>query len=249
MGPVGWQTATDMERVNPREGIDMNLSRIRKLGFVLAVIGLAFFVVAGVAYTKTQEGYAALDAFSTEQNVVLTYNEDGQLIDRGTTEGADAIKSLLYDDWGFAINRDDLNPDDPLVNTATEYMYQMATIYYHTLHGTQKIVLAEDKEYDVNKDGVITDDEKFPAGEYDFEVDGRYYSEFDRMHPLEGPARGQAWSPLVFGLTAQLGVGTTTAYTLQLALGLSALFAALGGTLLLTGLGLVWAGRKEKAAA
>jgi len=79
-------------------------------------------------------------------------------------------------------------------------------------------------------------------------VDGRYYSEFDRSHPLEGPARTQTWSPLAFGLTAQLGVGTTTAYTLQLALGLAALFAALGGTLLLTGLGLVWAGRPEKKA-
>jgi hypothetical protein len=82
-------------------------------------------------------------------------------------------------------------------------------------------------------------------------VDGRYYSEFDRSHPIEGPARALAWSPLVFGLTAELGVGTTTAYTLQLALGLAALFAALGGTLLITGFGLVWASRpaKVKAAA
>jgi len=64
----------------------MNSSRIRKLGYVLAVIGLLFFVVAGVAYMKTQEGYAALDAFSSEQNVVLSYNEDGVLVDRGTPE-------------------------------------------------------------------------------------------------------------------------------------------------------------------
>jgi hypothetical protein len=224
-------------------------SRIRKLGYVLAVIGLLFFVVAGVAYMKTQEGYRALDAFSSEQNVVLTYNDEGTLVDRGTPEGAAAIMALLTDDWDFTVNAADLDPDDPIVDTATEYMYQMATIYYHTLHGTQKIVLTEDKEYDANGDGTIGADEVFPAGEYEFEVDGRYYSEFDRSHPLEGPARTQAWSPLAFGLTAQLGVGTTTAYTLQLALGLAALFAALGGTLLLTGFGLVWAGRPEKPAA
>src|SRR3990172_8701263 len=125
----------------------------------------------------------------------------------------------------------------------------MDTIYYNTLHGTQTITLTEDKEYDVNKDGVIGEGETFPAGECEFEVDGRYYSEFDRSHPLEGPARGVAWSPLAFGLTAQLGVGTTTAYTLQLALGLAALFAALGATMLLAGFGLVWAGRPEKAEA
>ena len=216
----------------------MRSNRIRTLGYILAAIGVVFFVVAGIAYTKVQDGYGALDAFSAKQNVLLSYNEDGQLIDRGTTEGADAIKQLLTDDWGFVINGADFDPNDPVVDTATEYMYQMATIGYHVLNGTQTIVLTEDKEYN----GQV-----YAAGEYQFEVDGRYYSEFDRKHPIEGPARTQAWSPLAFGLMAQLGVGTTTAYTLQLALGLTALFAALGGTMLLTGLGLVWATRSEKA--
>ncbi len=216
----------------------MRSNRIRTLGYILAAIGVLFFVVAGIAYTKVQDGYGALDAFSAKQNVLLSYNEDGQLIDRGTTEGADAIKQLLTDDWGFVINGADFDPNDPVVDTATEYMYQMATIGYHVLNGTQTIVLTEDKEYN----GQV-----YAAGEYQFEVEGRYYSEFDRKHPIEGPARTQAWSPLAFGLMAQLGVGTTTAYTLQLALGLTALFAALGGTMLLTGLGLVWATRSEKA--
>ena len=216
----------------------MRSNRIRTLGYILAAIGVVFFVVAGIAYTKVQDGYGALDAFSAKQNVLLSYNEDGQLIDRGTTEGADAIKRLLTDDWGFVINGADFDPNDPVVDTATEYMYQMATIGYHVLNGTQTIVLTEDKEYN----GQV-----YAAGEYQFEVEGRYYSEFDRKHPIEGPARTQAWSPLAFGLMAQLGVGTTTAYTLQLALGLTALFAALGGTMLLTGLGLVWATRSEKA--
>ena len=42
--------------------------------------------------------------------------------------------ALLVNDWGFAVDKSELNPNDPLVNTASEYMYQMATISYHTLH-------------------------------------------------------------------------------------------------------------------
>ena len=106
---------------------------------------MVFLVVAGIAYTKVQDGYGALDALSAKQNVLLSYNEDGQLIDRGTTEGADAIKQLLTDDWGFVINGADFDPNDLVVDTATEYMYQMATIGYHVLNGTQTIVLTEDK--------------------------------------------------------------------------------------------------------
>ena len=61
-------------------------SRFTKLGDVLAAIGLAFVVAGGVAYFRVQEGYDSLQAFSEAQNVELTYNEDGQLIDRGITE-------------------------------------------------------------------------------------------------------------------------------------------------------------------
>ena len=71
----------------------MRSNRIRTLGYILAAIGVVFFVVAGIAYTKVQDGYGALDVLSAKQNVLLSYNEDGQLIDR-TTEGADAIKLL-----------------------------------------------------------------------------------------------------------------------------------------------------------
>jgi len=63
------------------------------------------------------------------------YNEEGQLTDRGTTEGAEAIMTLLVEDWGYPVNEADLDPNDPLVNSATEYMFQMATIAYHTLTG------------------------------------------------------------------------------------------------------------------
>ena len=49
--------------------------------------------------------------------------------------------SLLKDDWQYPVVDGDLDPSDPLVNTATEYMYQMATVTYHVLHGTQTVVL------------------------------------------------------------------------------------------------------------
>jgi len=113
------------------------------LGIFLIVVGIGYFVGAGVAYSKVQGGYGSLQAFSEAQNVELTYNEDGQLIDRGTVEGAQGIMSLLEDDWNFPVVEGDLDSNDPLVNTATEYMFQMATIGYHVLHGTQTIVLDE----------------------------------------------------------------------------------------------------------
>ena len=210
--------------------------RIKILGIGLVLIGFAFVAGGGYAYLKTQEGAASLQAFSAAQGVTLTYNDDGQLVDRGETEGAQAIMGLLTNDWGYSVTASELDPNDPLVNTASEYMYQMATIAYHTLHGTQTITLAEDVEYK---------GETFKAGEYEFAIDGRYWADFDRQHPLEGPARGLAWTGTAHALIAELGVGSVTASTLQMGLGLAALFGAIGGTLVLTGLGLVWATRAE----
>ena len=73
------------------------------LGVFLIIVGIGYFVGAGVAYSKTMGGYDSLEAFSAAQNVELSYNEDGQLIDRGTTEGADAILQLLEDEWAFPV--------------------------------------------------------------------------------------------------------------------------------------------------
>jgi hypothetical protein len=211
-------------------------SRLKGLGVVLAVIGLAFVAGGGFAFYKTDQGAQSLQAFSAAQNVTLSYNETGQLVDRGETEGAVAIMALLTDDWGYAVNSSELNPNDPLVNTASEYMYQMATIAYHTLHGTTTVVLDKDVEYK---------GEVFAAGTYKVPTEGRYWTGFDRSHPLEGPAREQAWSGTAHALIAELGVGSVTASALQIGLGMAALLAGFGGTLLLTGLGLVWATRGE----
>lgn len=104
----------------------------------------------------------------------MSYNDDGELIDRGTTEGADAIMTLLTEDWNYPVVGSDLDPDDPLVNTGSEYMYQMVTITFHTLSGTQQIILGEDVEYN---------GEFFAAGTHQVPTEGRYWTDFDRQHP------------------------------------------------------------------
>jgi hypothetical protein len=212
--------------------------RLKVIGVMLAVIGLAFVAGGGFAFYKTNQGSEALSAFSAAQNVSLTYNEAGQLVDRGETDGAQKIMSLLATDWGYSVNAAELNPNDPQVNTASEYMYQMATIAYHTLHGSTTVVLDKDVDYK----GQV-----FAAGTYEFVNDGRYWTGFDRAHPIEGPAREQIWTPTAHALIAELGVGSVTASTLQIGLGIAALLGGLGATLLLTGLGLVWATRPETA--
>jgi len=207
-------------------------ARLRGLGALLAVFGLVFMAAGAFALFKTQEGYRSLAAFSAAQGVELTYNDEGQLVDRGETEGAQAIMGLLTTEWGYPVNTAELDPNDPVVNTGSEYMFQMATVAYHTLNGAQTIVLTEDVEYK---------GELFTAGTYEFAVDGRYWADFDRAHPLEGPARAQAWTGVAHALIAELGVGTVTASALQMGLGLAGLFAGVGGTFFLFGLGLVWA--------
>ena len=212
-------------------------SRLRGLGIVLVIIGIGFLIGGGYTLFKTQEGQTSLNRLSAAQNVTLSYNEDGQLVDRGEVEGAQAIMALLTDDWGYPVAQGDLNPDDPVVNTASEYMYQMATITYHTLHGIQTVVLEEDF---TAPDGTV-----YTAGTpYEVPVDGRYWTAFDRENPIDAAVREQAWTGTAHALVAELGVGTATAQLLQLGLGLAALFLGVGATIILTGGGLIWATRK-----
>ncbi len=220
--------------------------RFQIVGVVLAVLGAVFIGAGGYAFTKGQEGATSLERLSEAQNVTLSYNDEGQLIDRGTPEGAQAILTMFGDDWGYPVNEAELDPGDPLVDTPTEYMFQMATIVYHVRHGEQTVVLAEDVEYN----GQVS-----PAGEYTIvpaEVGapdrvaarlGGYWTDFDRSHPIEGPARAQAWSGTVHGLVGELGVGTTTATLVQLALALAGLFAGVGLVSLISGIGFLWIAR------
>ena len=210
-------------------------SRLRGLGIALVLIGIGFLVAGGYAFYKTQEGQTSLNRLSAAQNVALTYDENGQLVDRGDPAEAQSIMALLTDDWGYPVAQGDLNPDDPIVNTPTEYMYQMATITYHTLNSTQTVVLPEDVEYN---------GQLYKAGTYEFPVDGRYWTGFDRENPIEGPAREMAWTGTAHALIAELGVGTITGQMLQLGLAIAGLFAGVGATVILTGGGLIWATRK-----
>ncbi len=228
-------TATTSTRT-ATAAVPRSTPRLKTLGYIMMVIGLAFLVAVIPAMMQIRAGYTSLEAFSAEENVTLSYNDDGQLVDRGTTEGADAIMSLLVDDWKYPVKASELDSNDPIVNTASEYMFQMATITYHTLHGTQTVTLNEDVEYN---------GEMFAAGTYEFPVDGRYWSDFDRKHPIEGPARSQAWSGTAHALIGTLGVGTLTATSLQLATALAALVAALGGVVFILGAGLVWASKES----
>ena len=207
--------------------------RLKILGVMLAVFGLAFVAGGGYAYYKTNQGAQALQAFSDAQNVKLTYNEAGQLTSGGGTEDADKIMGLLTNDWGYTVDKSELNPNDPVVNTASEYMFQMATISYHTLHATTTVTFPAD----VIVDGAVVT----KAGTYDFVNDGKYWTGFNRTNPIEGAAREKVWTGTALALIGQLGVGSVTASTLQVGLGMAALMAGLGGILVLFGLGLVWA--------
>jgi hypothetical protein len=209
-------------------------ARFKVLGLALVIAGGAFVAVGAYTYIKTQEGANALHAFSAAQNVELSYNDEGQLVDRGETAGSAAIMGLLTTDWGFTVNTADFDPNDPVVNTASEYMYQMATVAYHTLTGTQTVVLTEPVEYN---------GKTYAAGSYDVAINGRYWSQFDRLDPLDGPAREQAWTGTAHGLIASLGVGSVTASALQMGTGIAAIAAALGALLILIGFGVIWAVR------
>lgn len=213
-------------------------ARFKVVGLILVVAGFVFVGVGGYTYVKTQEGAQALQAFSSAQSVKLNYNDEGQLVDRGETENAARIMALLTEDWGYTVNAAELDPKDPVVNTASEYMYQMATIAYHTLHGTQTVVLPETVDYEGTT---------YAAGTYEVPVEGRYWTGFDRQHPLEGKVREQAWSGTAHALIAELGVGSVTASALTMGLGIAAIAALLGLTLIVTGVGVVWAARPATA--
>ena len=218
--------------------------RLQRLGLGLVLMGLVFFAAGGYTLYKTQQGASALQAYSAAQNVKLTYNADGQLADaKGNTEEATAIMSLLTNDWGYTVDKSELNPNDPVVNTASEYMYQMAMITYHTLNAATTVTIPAD----VVVDGKVVT----PAGTYDFQNTGKYWTGFDRTDPIQAAARGQVWTPTALALVGTLGVGSVTASALTMGLGIAALFALVGLTVVITGLGLVWATRAttEKAKA
>jgi hypothetical protein len=237
--------------------------RLRILGAILAVTGIIAVAGGVYGYLRVQGGATALQGFSQAQDVRLSYNDQGELVDRGDPEQAAAILALLRDTWKWPVVQGDLDPNDPLVDTGTEYMYQMATIAYHTLTGEQSVTLPEAVAYDGDGDGtvavdapsytpetlpqgadyvaIIRSDAYFAPGTYVVPVEGRYWTGFNRTHPLDGKAREQAWSGTVHGLFAELGVGATTASSLEMGTALALMLVAFGVIFVIAGAGLVWA--------
>ncbi|NJN81400.1 MAG: hypothetical protein HC802_03375 [Caldilineaceae bacterium] len=247
--------------------------RLRILGYILAALGVVVIAFGIYGNGKVQNAKNALQAFSNAQNVQLSYNSAGELTDRGTTEGADNILQLLTGDWGYTVESG-LDSTDPLVDTRDEYMFQMATIGYHILHGSQNVTLNQDVEY--NGDGeegmaenaivytpetwpedadqiiaIITngEDAVFSAGTYAVPVHGRYWTGFNRTHPLDGPARELAWSGTAHGLFGELGVGVNTAAIAEFAQFFVWFILAFGLGVTAMGGSLVWVTYGDKALA
>ena len=63
-------------------------SRLKITGVILIIVGIVAWGAAGYAYTRYQDGQDALNGFSEAQDVELATTTDGNLIDRGTEEGA-----------------------------------------------------------------------------------------------------------------------------------------------------------------
>jgi hypothetical protein len=227
------------------------MTQVRKLnlismaGLVLFVGGLVGIALGGYLYTKANGGLKSLDAVYAAQNRVMTYDADGNFTDRGTKEGGAAILSLLENEWKYPLNRSNLDPNDTLVNTPDELMVQYAIINYHTLHGTQTVVLDKDIEYK---------GQLYAAGTYQVDVDGRYFSDLDRAHPLEGKVRDQAWSPLAFGLLGNLIGGVNADYQAGMAhfmswsifVGLGFMFSLAGALVTVGGMQLARQARKAE---
>ena len=77
------------------------IGRLKGLGLILAVLGLAFMAGGAYAFIRTQEGVRSLQAFSAAQDIKLTYNEQGVLVDRGEPAGAAVDPGAAGDGLGL----------------------------------------------------------------------------------------------------------------------------------------------------
>ena len=159
-----------------RKGTDPMYARFKIVGIGLVIAGIAFVGVGGYTYTKTQAGR------ERARGVQRRAERQAQLQRPGPAHRPRHRPKAPPRSWRSSrttgatrSTTSELNPNDPVVNTASEYMYQMATIAHHTLDGTQTVVLPEDVTAD---DGTV-----YKAGTYEVPVAGRYWSAFDRTQP------------------------------------------------------------------
>lgn len=208
--------------------------RLRLVGTALAVAGLAV-AAGGFLYGMPQatDGLDSAQAMYEAQGVSLTYDANGTLIDRGTPEGAQRIMDLLEDDFQYPVDHANFDPDDPLVNTRDELMYEYATITYHVLHSTVAVKLTEE-DVPITYRGV----EYTEPGTYNITLE-HYYAHLDRSNPIEGQLRA-AWSPLAFGLTASLAGAHANQAAGELAKATTMGIGAIGLVIAAAGAALVW---------
>lgn len=224
----------------------MNLmTRLRILGILLAAAGLAA-AGGGFLYGMPQadDGLDSAQAMYEAQGVKLSYDKNGTLVDRGTPEGARRIMALLVDDWKYPVNRANLDPNNPVVNTRDELMFFYATITYHVLNQTVAVKLTEkDVAKPLEFRGVTYD----KAGTYNLTVQ-KYYAQFDRSNPIERQLR-DAWSPQALALTGSLSGGHANQAAGELAKMTTLAVGAIGLLFTFAGVGLVWVsfGRPETA--
>lgn len=219
------------------------MHRLRAVGALLVIIGLA---VAGFGFfygVKTaNDGLASAQRMYEAQDVRLSYNENGELIDRGTTAGADNIMKLLTQEWAFPVRAADFDPDDPLVDTRSELMYYYATITYHVLHGEVDVKLTAE-QVPITYRGITYSE----AGTYKI-APLAYYAQLDRTHAIEGQLRA-AWTPQALALTGALSAGHANQGVGELAQATTVAVTGIGALVAFAGAGLVWAtfGRDVRA--
>ena len=214
------------------------LVRVRLVGVFLLLAGLT---LAGVGFLyglpQATAGLDSAQAMYQEQGVTLTYNEQGQLVDRGTPEGAQAIMDLLEDDFQYPVDHRNLDPNDPLINTRDELMFEYATITYHVLHTAVPVALTE-ADVPITYRGVTYTE----PGTYNITLE-HYYAHLDRTNPIERQLR-TAWSPLALSLTSALAGAHANQAAGELARmttlgfgGVGLLLAAAGGAVVWTSYG------------
>lgn len=208
--------------------------RLRALAAVIVVAGLVTAAV-GAFYVLPQadDGLASAQAIYAEEGVRLSYNAEGKLIDRGTPEGAQKILDMLETDWKYPVKASNFDPNDPVINTRDELMYQYATITYHVLHTTVAVKLAA-ADVPITYRGVTYNE----AGTYNITVE-KYYGQLDRTNPIERQLR-DAWSPLALALTGALAGAHANQAAGELAQGVAYFAMAVGGLVVFIGVGLFW---------
>ena len=217
------------------------MNRTMIVGIVLALGGLGVAYAGFVyGYPQATDGLASAQAMYEAQGVTLSYNEQGQLIDRGTPEGAQKILDLLEKDFKYPVNRANLDPKDPVVDTRDELMYEYATITYHVLHTSVPVRLTEAQVPITYRNVTYT-----TPGTYNITLE-HYYAHLDRTNPIERQLR-EAWSPTALSLTSALAGAHANQAAGELAQATTLGMGGIGLLFAVAGAGMVWIAMEHKA--